>query len=240
MVIMVYAKRRSVRRKTIRRKFVRGRKMSTRVSSRYRQGKIYAFKRTCQLKPFRWDSSLLIWTSEGLDSTISSSSTGLNSSGIFKFRLADLPGYNDFLNLYEQYKITGVKLRFVPRIGTESTAPASTATVMAPLAYCIDRGANDQVGGPITFSSLMENQDVRIVSSLRPFNIWIGQVTTHNSADSQVQVAYQRSWLDTQVSNSFIVDHHGLKFSFAETSDANRQVSFSVFATYYVKCRNPQ
>lgn len=239
---MVYRRTRMSRRRPIKRRYKRraGMRRVPRSLGLYRQGKVYAFKRTCQLKPHRWDSSLLIWTTDGVDATISSSSSGLSSTGIFKFRLADLPGYNDFLSLYEQYKITGVKLRFIPRIGSESTAPASSATIMSPLAYCIDRGANDQVGGPVTFSSLMEHQDVKVISSLRPFSIWIGQVASHTSADAQTQVAYQRSWLDTEVSNSFIVDHHGLKFAFAETSSAERQVSFSVFATYYVKCRNPQ
>lgn len=224
--------RRTPRRKTMRRKM----SMRRPLRNRYGQGKIYAFKRTCELRPFNYQAGIWVQSDSNV---VSNYSGGTNYRGIFKFKLTDLPGYTDFTNLYENFRITGVRLRFLPYLGTESTAPASTGSVMSPLAICIDRGANDAVGVNPSFTQLLENQDVKIRSSYKPFSMYIAYPKSHAPADGLTQTVLMTPWLDSEV-NGEAVDHHGLKFCFQDNTTNDRQVAFRVYATYYIKCRAPQ
>lgn len=200
------------------------------------QGKVYSFKRTCALAPYNFvnDSWVQAATNE-----ITNDSAYTRSSGIFKFKLNDLPGATDFTNMFEQFKITGVKLKFMPTIGTESN-PNYTGTVMEPLATAIDRGANDLVVAGPSFSSLLENQDVKLRNSQKPFSVYIGSPTFHQPADAASQVTYRLGWLDSELSTSRDVDAHGLKYAFPATRSATNAIWYRVYATYYIKCRGPQ
>lgn len=214
------------------------RKMSMRrpLRNRYGQGKIYSFKRTCELPPYNYEAG--IWQRQA-SNVVNNNTAQLYYRGIFKFKLDDLPGFSDFTNLYENFRITGVRLRFLPYLGTEATAPATTGTVMSPLALCIDRGANDAIGVNPSFTDLLQNQDCKIYSSHKPFSIYIAYPMAHTPADGVTQTVLTSPWLDSEV-NGQVVDHHGLKFCFQENTSVDRCVSFRVYATYYIKCRAPQ
>lgn len=200
------------------------------------QGKLYKFKRTCQALPWYWNGTE--WLQMG-DNYFSNSTTRPAVTGIFKFRLSDLPNPTDFTSLYEQFKITGVKLRFLPFAGTENSA-SSGAPFTETCAFAIDRGANDQaVLGP-TFDSLLENQDVKLRNSQKGFSIWIGTPTYHQPADGMTQGSYKSGWLDSDISTSRNVDHHGLKWAWPLTRSDATAAYFRVYATYYITCRNPQ
>lgn len=200
------------------------------------QGKLYKFKRTCELKPYYFNG--VSWVQQ--TTNIVSNGTGSPSiSGIFKFRLEDLPSPTDFTQLYEQFRITGVKLRFIPFIGTESSSVATTWT--ETLAMAIDRGANDAIAVSPSFSTLLENQDVKLRNSQRPFTMWIGSPVAHQGLDSYTQLGYRPSpWVDSELPNSRLVDHQGLKYAFQGTRSEETSCQFRVFATYYITCRNPQ
>lgn len=215
------------------------RKMSMRrpLRNRYGQGKIYAFKRTCEIRSWYYDAGQ--WEQQS-DNYIANVSTSQNlTRGIYKFRLQDLPGYSDFTNLYENFRITGVRLRFMPFAGTESTYPASTGTVISPLALCIDRGCNDNIASNPSFTSLLENQDCKIRTGQMPFSMYIAYPKAHSPADGLSQTVLTSPWLDSEV-NGEGVDHHGVKFCFQQNTTADRAVYFRVYATYYIKCRAPQ
>jgi len=221
--------------KTKRRPLMRKRRMN--ISRPLNQGKLYKFKRTCEIKP--WYYTGADWVQHSTNS-ITNDVAAPFFAGIFKFRLDDLPNPTDFTSLYEQFRITGVKLRFIPYVGTESSGQTGSYTEI--MAMCIDRGANDQVNVSPSFTSLLENQDVKLRNSQRPFSMWIGSPVAHQGADAQTQVVYKASpWLDSELpTRSRIVDHHGLKFSFqAQRPEAN-STYYRVYATYYITCRNPQ
>lgn len=234
---MAYRRTRMSRRRPIKRRYKRrtGMRRMTRPGM-LRQGKVYSFKRTCRLTPYWYDGEN--WSAFTGGNTITNDNTVTNYAGIFKFKLYDLPQYSDFTSLYEQFKITGVKLRFIPMLGTESSALATSQT--RTVAVCIDRGANDYVNAQPTFDELLANQDVKLRNSQKPFSIWIGTPTAHQPADATTQTAYVKPWLDSDIGSSVFVDHHGLKFAFQESVPTANAVYFRVYATYYIKCRNPQ
>lgn len=223
--------RRAPRRKTARRKMSMRRRLP--LSS---QRKVYSFRRTCEIRPWLYFDGQ--WTRQ-TDNRIGNNNALTNNTGIFKFALTDLPGYTDFVNLYENYKLTGVKLRFIPIIGTESSANVANNAIMSPVAMCIDRGANDLIPLNPTFIELLEHQDVMLRSSYKPFSLYIRYPKAHSGADALTQTVLTSPWLDLQV-NGESVDHHGLKYCFQDVVAADRAVSYRVYATYYIKCRGPQ
>lgn len=230
---MVYTRRRRVV-KTKRRPLMRKRRMNI---SRpvLRQGKLYKFKRTCQLASWYFDGTN--WVQQG-NNIISNDNTYPAYSGIYKFRLEDLPNPTDFTQLYEQFKITGVKLKFIPFVGTESSS--STSVFTETMALAIDRGANDLSVVNPTFNSLLENQDVKLRNSQRPFSLWIGTPTYHQPADGLAQGSYRSGWLDSEINSARNVDFHGVKWAFPTNRSSVTSCLFRVFATYYIVCRNPQ
>lgn len=230
--------RKSSSKRVSRRKAAR-RKMSMRrpMRNRYGQGKIYSFKRTCECYPFHFKDGS--WVKLASNQITNSSTAPDYQEGLFKFKLEDLPGYTDFTNLYENFRITGVRLRFMPNIGTESSGAAANISVMEPLALCIDRGANDAIGINPSFTSLLENQDVKIRSSYKPFSLYIAYPKAHTPADGVTQTVLTSPWLDSEV-NGQVVDHHGVKFAFQAPNVNDRSVWYRVYATYYLKCRAPQ
>jgi len=230
---MVYTRRRRVLR-TKRRLFMRKRKMN--ISRPLTQGKLYKFKRTCQALPFYFDGSN--WAQYSVN-TITNSVTAPSIAGIFKFRLEDVPNATDFTQLYEQFKITGVKLRFIPYLSTESSSGVSNG-LTDTIALAIDRGANDFAVVNPSFNSLLENQDVKLHNSQRGFSMWIGTPTFHQPADGLTQGTYKSGWLDGEIVASRNVDYHGLKWSFPQSRTEAQSCGFRVYATYYISCRNPQ
>lgn len=230
---MVLVRRRRAPGAKRRRPVMRKRRMN--ISRPLTQGKLYKFKRTCQMLPHYWDGSS--W-SQYSSNVISNSVTAASMSGIFKFRLEDMPNPTDFTQLYEQFKITGVKLLFVPFLGTESSDTNTVRT--ETMALCIDRGANDQAVANPSFNSLLENQDVKLRNSQKPFKLWIGTPTFHQPADGLAQGSYKSGWLDSEITSSRNVDYHGVKWAFPAQRSEAQSLQFRVFATYYISCRNPQ
>lgn len=229
---MVYTRRRRVV-KTKRRPLMRKRRMN--ISRPLTQGKLYKFKRTCRLFPYFFNGTE--WQQYTLNE-ITNSAAGQSIAGILKFRLNDLPSFTDFTSLYEQFKITGVKIKFIPYIGTESSDVLTTRT--DTMAISIDRGNNDYGVVNPTFNSLLENQDVKLRNTQRPFNLWVGTPMFHHSADSFTLVAGKSGYLDSELAPSVQVDHHGVKFAFQSNVPNANSSWFRVYATYYVTCRNPQ
>lgn len=230
---MVLVRRRRAPGAKRRRPVMRKRRMN--ISRPLTQGKLYKFKRTCQMLPHYWDGSS--WSQYSAN-VISNSVTAASISGIFKFRLEDLPNPTDFTQLYEQFKITGVKLVFIPFLGTESSDTATLRT--ETMALCIDRGANDQAVVNPSFNSLLENQDVKLRNSQKLFKLWIGTPTFHQPADGLAQGSYKSGWLDSEIVSSRNVDYHGVKWAFPASRTEAQSLQFRVFATYYISCRNPQ
>lgn len=100
------------KRKFFKKRFV---KNSLKFQKRHALGmQEHAFKRT--------------WTT----SNVLPGSTTAPYLGSFQFHLNDLPSFNEFTSLFEQYQITGVKLRaFQPyQNGAGNTATASTASAV--------------------------------------------------------------------------------------------------------------
>lgn len=199
------------------------------------QNKVYSFRRSVLLKP--WSNPTDNNPTEQTSPIISNQVVSGNITfGHMRFRLTDLAGNTDFTNLYERYKITGVKLKFIPIIGT--SRDATTSTVMSPIALAINRSALNLNTDDKTFDQLLENQDVKVMSSMRQFNLYVPYPKFYSPADGITQAQEKGGWLNTKAP---AVHHFGVQWAYqSTTTSTSDRTAFRVVATYYVKCANPQ
>lgn len=151
-------------------------------------------------------------------------------------RLNQLEVPTDFTNLFDRYKITGVKATFLYQI---SDAEPGGAGILPTIMYATDY--DDDI--PPAYSLMRQKQNVkqRILTANRPFSIFYRPRLVTNATASGVSTPgalITKGWVDTTVSN---VDHYGLKFSINNmysTLSANTQLEIKF--TYYISMKDPQ
>lgn len=203
------AYRRRYRRRTSRKRSYRRR---FRRSYRYsRKGtKVFLFKRFCSLGTVAADSAL-------------------DQFFPFSFELNNVPGFTEFTQLYDFYKINGIKISFIP-----------TQTVSNSLST-VNSAQNTR------FFSVIDYNDDATVSSLNDLRQyktckWTSAFKTHtryihkpkHSIASYVQ---SRQWCSTSVPNT---EWYGLKVGIeAMGSTVSTSMNYRVEAKYYLSFKNP-
>lgn len=159
--------------------------------------------------------------------------------GAIEFELTNLPNYTDFINLYEQYRIIGVKVTFVNNAPTGSTY-FNTLTNLevqrqpGTLITCIDL---DDIGTP-TVSKVLEHESAIIHGNAAK--------TTRELVPAIATSAYQgaftgyasrqNQWLLT---SSPSVQQFGLKYAVVNNTTASSNQVWQVFLTYIVEFKLP-
>lgn len=213
-----------------RRRYVRARR------SLGSQNKVYSFKRSVALAP--WANIDDAPVQQASTFITNHAAVGNYQFGYFKFRLADLPNFTDFTNLYERYKIVGVKLRFIPVKGDNSELNSTGGAYMSPLAVAINRSAIQLTADDRTFNELVETQDCRVYDSRKGFNMYIPYPKFYAPADGFTTAQEKSGWIRSGEAN---IHHFGLQYAFQISSlSAANATAFSVIATYYIKAANPQ
>lgn len=174
----------------------------------------YNFKRTC------------------LYGVIGASTSG-PTFGSFAFRLSDLPDNTEF-KLFDQYKITGVKLLFVPSVTNNGVANADFGNFL----YYIDY--DDNVA-PVNIDQVYQKQSLKIRQPWgRPFKIFLrprpALVAGIESVSGNQKATLPTSmWMDTLVPDAL---YHGIQWAW--TIATVNTPEMSIYATYYFKCRGVQ
>lgn len=176
-------------------------------------------KRTCAL-------AANIDTGVASDNVITNAAA--RSQGYFNFSLSDLPNNGEITALYSLYKITGVKLRFIPLVGTDASAGATT--FMDTFAYSIDKSVRTV---PVNQDELLEMGNCKVISAAaKPFKVWIPYPKAASTIGG-TSAAMSTPWLDSDANT---IKHYGLRYSFGQNL-TTAAVRFQVYATYYLKVR---
>jgi len=170
---------------------------------------------------------------ESANNVLSSALTA--GGGIFRFKLADLPDYTEFTNLYEQFRISKVTLRLLPVIGTD--AEAATTTRIIPLAICKNVSALDVATTGVTINDVLSEQGCRVYNGDRPIVISCNP-KAYNTVDGASAAGAFGGWLNTN-GNGASCEWMGFKWAW-ETTSPTAYSQYSVYATFYVDCRNPK
>lgn len=173
----------------------------------------------------------------GVESIIGSyqNSFALNS------RLSAVEGYTDFTNLYDRYKITGIKATFIYQ--SDSSA-VNSSSVLPTMMYAVDK---DDLT-PDSFSQIRQKQDMKrkILTANRPFSVFWRpkkQMTVSSLATEVDAVATNTGWNNCGFPG---INHLGLKFYLNNLYGGTAgvastvQTQLDIQITYYLAFKDPQ
>jgi len=205
--------RRLLRRKTSYRSVRR-----TRVRRTTRGSKIHNFKRTFIDAPFNIGPGAP--TAEGRD-----------------FRLNQLPNYSEFTELFDQYRICGVKITLKPGndnsgLRQSSQLPVNTFSFWS----VIDR--ND-ITAPTSVNEMLEYQNVKRHNLIRGMKHYFcpNILTDTGATIYATNTPKYKQWIDTTLDD---VPHLGLKLWSDAMGDlaAGQTFSMEAYVTLYIQCKN--
>lgn len=148
----------------------------------------------------------------------------------FNFSLNDVPGASDFTNLYDQYKICAVHMKFYPS-QTQSTTlnPAERANANARFLSCIDY--TDAVA-PTTADEVRQYESCEVTPILEPHERFIKHPLYQNNSGQNVG-----DWVGTSSSS---LNWFGLRI-FIEPCNAtgtNSTLTYHLEMIYYLCFKN--
>lgn len=156
-------------------------------------------------------------------------------------RLTAVEGYTDFTNLYDRYKITGVKATFMYQ--SDSSA-VNSSSVLPTIMYAVDK---DDLT-PDGFSTFRQKQDMKrkILTANRPFSIYWKpkkQMTVSSLTAEADAISTNVGWNNCAFPG---INHLGLKFYcnnlYGGTAGiaSTVQTQLDIQITYYLAFKDPQ
>lgn len=178
------------------------------------------------------DQASVAWPAESMPNTYQN-----QFACVHRLNQLEVPG--DFTNLFDRYKITGVKATFLMQV---SDAPVGGTNILPTVLYATDYDDNL----PPVYTNMRQKQNVkqRILTANKPFSIFyrprLSGVASANGLASvgAITTSSKNQWVDTATGD---VDHYGLKFSInnmysAITTNTQLEIRF----TYYITMKDPQ
>lgn len=155
---------------------------------------------------------------------------GAIAKGAMTFQISDIPNVAEFTNLFDYYKLTGVKLRFSLNLDPSAQAPSNAQRPR--MFYAID---NDDSTVPTDTDELRQRGRCRewLHNPNKPLSLFIRPKYLNRVSYSAIQDGYQiaaNRWLDLGVPN---VPHYGFKYVI-ENINADIGQTILVDATYYL------
>lgn len=193
---------------------------SNKYQSKYKSNKYnsqYNFKRTVQLSDL---------SANGASDTISN----------LNFKLDDLPGYTDFTNMFQKYKITGVKVMLFPKY-IETTGSDVVQNTRLFTATVRDADANIT-----TLDAIRQQQDCkvhystkRVITHYIPAPAFAQVINTTMDASANLTTRPATGYLDRE---HYDVRHYGLYMGIE--GDAASQIQYyRREAVFYLSLRDP-
>lgn len=185
--------------------------------------------------------------------SIGSSSNTLNSyaSGAYTFRISDIPNVSEFGNLFDQYKITGVKLKFVYMSATQADYNENLGNYQNPQCTMLVWSDLDDVNLPTTsnagWSAAQETGRVRAKCfpnvKNNTMSIYVRPKVSQAIVDSSGTVTARglnNPWLDG--ATALDAQYQGVKVLLQCPPNLYNQPLhvFKCIATYYTIWRNRQ
>lgn len=183
---------------------------------------VHRFKRTCKL--------------DDLKVSFATPSTGIGANPAYQFTLNSLPDYSEFVNLYDMYKITGIKLSIVPAAqAIVSAVGGSTAAIgFSRVHSVVDFDDNTPLGSE---NNALQYATLRTTPYGRTHSRFIKpqlSVSVDGELAATLASAPSRNrWISTEYPE---VEHRGIKvwINPPVNTAANCSMTYSVYATYYL------
>lgn len=144
----------------------------------------------------------------------------------YNFSLQDVPGYTDFSGLFDYYRITGIRVKVIPYLQSDSNSVGTTNNSgNPPIFYVVD--TNDG-SAPVSVNAVLEYNDHKIATVWKGFDVYF------KPKFSDATQAERGGWVST---NNVTLDWYGLKIAIPPTVTATK---FYVVTTFYIRCKDPK
>lgn len=166
-----------------------------------------------------------------------------NGQGVMKFQILDLNNFPSYRNLFDLYKITGVKIKIIPRFNVSETAtPNATGQAgTLPVLY-IAPNRDPYVPAPVSAADILNDDQCKVIRLTRPINMYLKSPKpdiTNGAGSIPLQFGTGKAfqpWLTTggggQTVDQSNVSHYGYRW-FLSNGNGLQEVVLDVYATYY-------
>lgn len=180
-----------------------------------------------------------------------SAGVAATSAGVITFQLTDLFNVASFKNLFDLYKITGVRLKIVPQFNVSQfpvggVAPAGPE--LLPMLY-IAENRDPFVPAPTGAGDVLNDDGCKVIRLSRPINMYLGNpkplildtspdgtITTQASWQFNSSSKALQPWLPTggngQTKDASSWKHYGFRY-WIDNTQSTVPVTLLVYATYY-------
>lgn len=185
---------------------------------------VHRFKETCQI---------------GSISAAGSSDQG----GRIMFQISDLNNWTSFKSLFDLYKITGVRVKLVPK-WSMSSADVSNSLGTAgnlPMLY-IAQNRDPYVPAPGNIGDILNDDGCKIIRVTKPITLYVPSPKpdiTNAGGNIPFQFGTGKKWQpwlttggNSQTVNQENVSHYGLRWWLAN-GNGSHEVDLDVYLTYY-------
>lgn len=159
-----------------------------------------------------------------------SGSTLLDTFGASVFRLNQVPNFNEFTVLFDQYKICGIKWMLMPR-GNSSEIGSNQGQVK--FFSVIDYDDNT---APSSITDLVQYENLKVTPTSRDHKRYLVPKVAREVYSSATTTGYSAAssqWIDC---TNDAVPHYGLKYMLQQLPAGTQQ--FDLKVTYYLAFKN--
>lgn len=165
----------------------------------------------------------------------------------YTFSLSSLPGFTEFTNLFDQYRICAAKMTFMPQFtgndfegATDNIAGVRLWAYNPRVHYVIDR-SGIQTGTINAENTMLQYNSARTVKRpWEPFSIYVKYPAVHLGTASGITVVggapKTKQWIDT---DNYNIVHHGCAVGMVIPGGAtNTTISYEVIVKLYMQFKN--
>lgn len=143
-------------------------------------------------------------------------------------QLNQVPGYTEFTNLYDLYRIVAMKIRLSPRA---NSAEVGTNQGIVKVFSCIDY---DGGTAPSVVADILQFQNLKVTKSTQDHvRYWKPKFNADTAAIVGTGNLNTTGWLDC---DNATVAHHGMKFVIQQLPAGNQ--TWDIYVTYYLAFKN--
>lgn len=147
------------------------------------------------------------------------------------FKLSDLPGYTEFTNLYDSYRILAVRYDII----NQGISSGNMISNLTPIIHTIvDK---DDATAPTTINEVMEDSRRKSKQWVGAHSVYIKPKIQNDNNGSQVISPKGKPWID--MSDAGVL-HYGLKYMVTARTSANTTFYYDTLTTYYIQCKTPR
>lgn len=147
----------------------------------------------------------------------------------FSFQLSDLPSYTEFTALFDQYRIVGVDMHFIPHQNTCPVTSANATTTNILIAPDYDDAT------AVNLAALLQKAGLKIYNFNKEFHFFLKPMiaAAAYSGTFTSYLSMEPQWID--VASPSVV-HYGVKTVMTPCSSTNLS-GWRVFLTYHLEFR---